>query len=173
MSEHEHDSRIDEASGSGAPDAPGSGVGTAPAAGELTGAAQAAANDVTEGLQQLGNSIWDTGEAGFVDALKIVDSLQSGVSKATTAIVGKATGTEVELPTIPTAKIGSGLTDAAQQAANRVFNGLETLANEAFDLGEEGLTEALKIVDEAQKRVTGLLSHLAQQGQKIVGPPKG
>lgn len=162
------------AGGSADPDEAGPGTGVAGAATKLTGAAQIAANTALDGIEEVGNSIFDAGEGGLQGALKVVDALQTGVSNATTVLTAKVTGQEVgELPTIPTAEVAAGLTGGAQDAANKALTGLQQFANEAFDIGEEALADALKVVDAAQQRVATLFSTITGLIEGQVGPAKG
>lgn len=163
------------AGGSAPPDQPGPGTGgVTPAASQLTGAVQTAANDTLDGLAILANHIFDVGEAGLQDALKVVDAAQTGVSNALSVLTSKITGQDVgELPTIPTAEVAGGLTGTAQEAANKALNGLQEFANHVFDISEEGLADALKVVDAAQTRVSALFSTVTGLIEKQVGPPKG
>jgi hypothetical protein len=162
------------AGGSADPDQPGPGAGVAAAATTLTGAAQSAANDTIDGLQQFGNHVFDVGESGLRDALKVVDAAQTGISNITSIVTAKITGGEaVDLPTIPTGDIAGGLTDAAQSGANRLLNGLQTLTNEAYDFGEEALEDALKLVDEAQRELSALHSKVTNLLVGKLGPAKG
>jgi hypothetical protein len=162
------------AGGSAPPDARGPGSGAADAGSQLTGAMQTAANDTLDGLQQLANHIFDAGEGALEDALKVVDAAQTGVSNALTALTAKITGGEVgDLPTVPTADVATGLTDTAQQAANRAINGLQQFANHAFDIGEEGLEDALRVVDAAQSQVSSMFSSLTGVLAGKLGQKKG
>src|SRR5207253_7539585 len=89
------------AGGSATPDAAGPGTGGSGAATQLTGAAQTAANDVLNGLESLTNHVFDAGEAGLEDALKVVDAAQTGVSNALSSLTARITGGEQpNLPTI-------------------------------------------------------------------------
>jgi hypothetical protein len=92
------DDRLDQQPGPGAgndsapPDERGPGSGVAAEATALTGAAQTAANDVIDGLQRLSNHLFDAGEAGLEDALKIVDAAQTEVSKLLSTVTGLVAG---------------------------------------------------------------------------------
>jgi hypothetical protein len=162
------------AGGSADPGEPGPGSGVAAAGSALTGSLQTAANDLIDGLELFANTAFDVGETGLQDALKVVDAAQTGISNALSAITAKVTGGEVGvLPIIPTGGIAGSLTGEAQKAANRLLNGAQEFANHAFDVSEHGLEEALKVVDEAQTRVSALLSKVANLAQGRLGPPKG
>jgi hypothetical protein len=160
--------------GSADPDQPGPGTGVAGTASKLTGTLQTAANDTIDGLEQLSNHLFDAGEEVLTDALKVLDAAQTGVSNAMTTLTAKITGQDLgELPTIPTAEIAGGLTGTAQEAANKTLNGLQEFVNHAYDVGEEGITDALRIVDAAQTRVSQLMSTLTGLLAGKIGPPKG
>lgn len=171
----ELDDKVENAGGSAAPSESGPGAGVAAAGTALTGAAQSAANDVVDGLEQFANNVFDVGEAGLTDALKVVDAAQTGLSNLTSVVTSKITGgAGVDLPTIPTADIAGSLTSDAQKGANRLLGGLQTLVNEAYDLGEDGLEEALQIIDKAQVELTGLFSRVTNVlSGKISGLSKG
>lgn len=62
------------------------------------------------------------------------------------------------------------LTGAMQTAANDILDGLEEFANSAFDVGEAGLQDALKVVDAAQ---TGVSNALAAITAKVTGGEVG
>lgn len=62
------------------------------------------------------------------------------------------------------------LTGAMQTAANDILDGLEQFANSAFDVGEAGLQDALKVVDAAQ---TGVSNALAAITAKVTGGEVG
>lgn len=176
MSEDEH--ATTRSGGSADPHEPGPGAlgadlsGTS---GQLTGSLQTAANDVLGGLEEFANSAFDVGEAGLQDALKVVDAAQTGVSNALAAITAKVTGGKVEanLPTVPTGDIAGALSGGAQEAANKLLNGAEEFANHVFDVAETELEAALKVVDEAQTKVSGLLTQITGMLAGKLGPSKG
>src|SRR5436305_13915086 len=106
-----------EASGGSAPPqapGPGSGAGASTTSTQLTGAIQTAANDIVDGLEGFSNHVFDAGEAGLQDALKVVDAAQTGVSNALAALAAKVTGAKIpDLPRIDTSAVGGALTSEA------------------------------------------------------------
>lgn len=153
------------------PEAAGPGVGTEAPGSTLTPTLQSAAHAATDGLQEFGKTAFDGGEAAIPGVLSVVDAAQTAVSNALSAATANATGNDApEAPAIST-DVGSGLTPAAQNAAEKLLAGLQTFANEVFAVPKEGLDEALKVIDHLQTEVSSLFSRTANiaQGKGLGG----
>jgi hypothetical protein len=131
----------------------------------LTNEAQNLANAAVDGMQELANHMFDTGEGAAGDALRVVDALVSKASTLQTAVVGTVTKND-QLQEQATAQPGGGvvelsferLSDQAQAGANRSIDAMQQLANAAIDQAQGAAAPWLHLADTLVTRASALQS---------------